>query len=489
MRIFYFLTLILGCLANTFESCNSRSSCQSCDQFAELKQNLLLNYSQDTRPFLGKSSVNVTVQFLVMHLYDVNSEDQTYRITGYLRQYWNDPRLVYNYTKSPIDYLTFSKDNRIWLPDTFISNSIIHRDRQSQANDLNMGYHYIRVNPGGDVIYSQMIEMKVNSPMKLDYFPYHVVTLNIIFESYGYFSKDLVFKIHDDKDPLKFEKRTMNAPSFNIYTDRRFSNANIVKYDTGLFSSVTHYFKLIPVREKNILTILVPINLLIFVNWLAFWMPVTKMFGARISLGITALLADFALSFSLPIPITQHFMWINMYILISYAFICISLLAAYKENQYITKVYGHELMNTDKTTLEISQKLDHISDILSSNEEEVEKLEKERVINTIVIPCIDEILDNTIKDEEKKKGIFYRICEYIPFTTPWFNYESKGDRRQKHLDKLKLFKGESTDLLTQPYITHRRKNMRWYYFISWSLLNVTIIIFGELYVRILAFNE
>lgn len=84
--LFYFLLFFLTSYASEFVDCNSESSCQKCDIFAELKQHLLLNYSQDTRPYLAQKPVNVTIQFLVMHLYDVNFEDQTYTVTGYLRQ-------------------------------------------------------------------------------------------------------------------------------------------------------------------------------------------------------------------------------------------------------------------------------------------------------------------------------------------------------------------------------------------------------------------
>ena len=138
----------------------------------------------------------------------------------------------------------------------------MHRDRQSQPNDLNMGYHYIRVNPDGDVIYSQMIEMKVNSPMKLDYFPYHVVTLNIIFESYGYFSKDLVFKIHDDKDPLKSLhtlKETVNKSDFllgKVLLNSLMSSNIKRKLAAIMFTDIAGYTALSSLDENKALKLL-----------------------------------------------------------------------------------------------------------------------------------------------------------------------------------------------------------------------------------------
>ena len=237
--------------------------------------------------------VVIEPQIKVIHIYGVNYEDQTYTITGYFRQTWYDERLKYNINipdnSTDSKYLLFTKNDGIWLPDTFFSNSISHKDRSSNNKDHNHAYHYLRVWPDGKVLYSQMIDLKLNAFLELKYYPYHITLPIIVLESYGYSADDLTYKLPNKNEPLKFEERTLNTPAYQIYTDKTMSSANIAKYDTGQFSIINYSFKLIPTRVQNLLSILVPVTLLILANGISFWFPVYKMFTNRIAIGMTSL--------------------------------------------------------------------------------------------------------------------------------------------------------------------------------------------------------
>ena len=43
---------------------------------------------------IGYRPMKVKIQFRIMHVYNFDLSQQTLRISGYLRQSWNDPRLV-----------------------------------------------------------------------------------------------------------------------------------------------------------------------------------------------------------------------------------------------------------------------------------------------------------------------------------------------------------------------------------------------------------
>ena len=45
---------------------------------------------------VGYRPMDVKLQLRIMHLYNFNLNQQTLRISGYLRQSWNDPRLISN---------------------------------------------------------------------------------------------------------------------------------------------------------------------------------------------------------------------------------------------------------------------------------------------------------------------------------------------------------------------------------------------------------
>ena len=113
----------------------------------------------------------------------------------------------------------------MWLPDTFISNSVQYVERSSSASDgdLRGAFHYLRISPNGDVLYSQMVDVVCHSIMyvclflffnsesdqilfrQLEYFPYHIVTLHLMLESYGYSNEDVEFSFN--QEPLTFEER------------------------------------------------------------------------------------------------------------------------------------------------------------------------------------------------------------------------------------------------------------------------------------------
>lgn len=497
-------------------TCDTYSDCMVCDPEAEIKRQLLEGYSQGTKPHLN-TPLEIKVQLHVMHLYDVNFEDQTFKITGYLRQYWNDERLKYNNSTLPLnkEYITFGKSNGLWLPDSFLSNSIIHNDRISFGNDAHRAYHYIRVYPQGDVLYSQMIDIKLNSEMNLEWFPYHIVHPNIIIESYGYSPDNMFYSLPNDKDPLTFEERTLNMPAFVVETNLDFSEATIVEYDTGNFSIVSHYFCLVPSRLKNILTIFIPINLLILINWLGFWMPVTKMFVHRLTLGITALLADFALSFSLPIPISSHFMWINMYILVSYFMIAISLWESFRENKYVAQRFpellgNNTLLNTPiNTDAQVQTELiniQHKENQTTSPTQEIQSNESVKEIKTTprrrkntkrkkTSQVKPDDVSIEVQDVENSTETNIEVNNSSPKTDNLttlsffknhaqnciFNYFSlkKWKNHKITIEDIRKAQSDNTELLYQPFITPRRRLIRFLYLFIWIVVNISFLGYGE----------
>ena len=174
-----------------FFACNVSSANDSL-----VREKILNNIkiSGNMRPFANTSTpVIIEPQINVIHLYGVNYEDQTYTITGYFRQTWYDNRLEYNKSETKSEYLLFTKNDGIWIPDSFFSNSISHKDRSSNGFDNNRAYHYLRVWPDGKVLYSQMIDLKLNAFLELKYYPYHITLPMIVLESYSYSAKDLKY--------------------------------------------------------------------------------------------------------------------------------------------------------------------------------------------------------------------------------------------------------------------------------------------------------
>lgn len=292
------------------------------------------NYSSMSEKLpVGYRPMEVKLQLRIMHLYNFNLNQQTLRISGYLRQSWNDPRLMSNRWDSTTPdgrkFYLMNKKEAPWIPDTFISNSIEHTERESNSGDPYGSYHYLRVYTNGDVLYSQMIDTKISSMMNLQFYPFNVLNITLNVESYGYPENILRFSSGsgNSKEGLVIEIDELSG--YKITDTFKRADIKTAQYAPGNFSKVEMKFYVIP-STGNLMIILLPTLMLIVISSFVFWMDVKRVME-RLSLGITAMLADFALTFSLPIPITQEELFVRNYMNISYIAIGITLLISFME--------------------------------------------------------------------------------------------------------------------------------------------------------------
>ena len=83
------------------------------------------------------------------------------------RHQWNDPRLVFDDKKGQIRYLILEQYDRIWKPDTFISNSLLTESHTDlKPNTL------IRIYPNGNVLLSIRLTVTATCPMDLRRYPF-----------------------------------------------------------------------------------------------------------------------------------------------------------------------------------------------------------------------------------------------------------------------------------------------------------------------------
>ena len=79
---------------------------------------------------------------------------QDYKMTLYLRQVWEDPRLVYDmYNKTIV--LSYKQYDKLWVPDLFIKN-----EKTGISHKITVANMLIRVSPQGQVLLSQRYEPK-----------------------------------------------------------------------------------------------------------------------------------------------------------------------------------------------------------------------------------------------------------------------------------------------------------------------------------------
>ena len=347
----------------------------------------------------------------------------------------------------------------------------------------------------------------------------------IVLESYSYSTKDLKYILPPTNDPLKFEERTMNTPAYQIYTDKGMSSGNIASYDTGDFSIINYSFKLIPTRVQNLLSILVPVTLLILANGISFWFPVYKMFTNRIAIGMTSLLADFALSFSLPVPNSKQFMWVDIYLLLSYLYISLSILWSYLENKYVKDINIKKPKKQRKQKKqnrqspqkvsnielpEVSDKTGHMNITIGSEEEKSSNSPSHSPTPPTTPPLPptpptpppsptlpDTPMSISHSQSSMQQSVQTSIISSTITPQGYGNIrniilEKYNNKRNANYDKEELNKyvdeimkdSQSTsELLIQPYLGQWRGSVRYIYMTSWIVLNLFVLAYGEYYIH------
>merc|ERR1719233_628042 len=235
----------------------------------------------------GPSMVYVNIFVRSFSKIDDVKMEYSFQIT--LRQQWNDKRLRFKEKleglgvhEDKIRYLTMTDASKVWMPDTFFRNEKIGRFHKILTPNL-----YVRVFPGGDVLYSIRVSLICTCGMYLALFPFDQQTCNLDVASYGWTKNDLIY-VWKGAGALQFAGNLSlpggfkMANSTNKYCD--------VKTATGEYSCLR--VDLVFARELSfyIVTIYIPCFMIVVVSWFSFWLDY-KAVPARVALAVTTLLA------------------------------------------------------------------------------------------------------------------------------------------------------------------------------------------------------
>ncbi|CAG2177317.1 unnamed protein product [Oppiella nova] len=106
-------------------------------------------YDKDIRPNLAENApVQIGITMYVIN-YDFDPKSREMSMMMYFRQMWNDPRLVSNGITQDV-YGGQSLMERVWVPDTFFSNSMDVDIVKYPTRNM-----FLKVKPNGDVMYNE----------------------------------------------------------------------------------------------------------------------------------------------------------------------------------------------------------------------------------------------------------------------------------------------------------------------------------------------
>lgn len=245
-------------------------------------------YKNHERPVEGiDEATRVMVYMKILAIASVDVINMEYTVDMYLRQKWRDPRLSWNkihqfkhYTKS-IDIP--SKKDQLWLPDLFFRNG-----KRGYMHKMTVPNHLLRLDPDGQILFSQKVTMIFACQMQLHTFPMDIQYCDMNIGSYGYTKEQLTF-YWKSQDPVALQEK-MQISEFDTPVQVICRDcSNKAATSTGRYTCLYARFELQRQLGSYLAGTYIPAFLTIMVSWLSFWVSVEAV-PARITLGLLTLL-------------------------------------------------------------------------------------------------------------------------------------------------------------------------------------------------------
>ncbi|XP_052282816.1 glycine receptor subunit alpha-3-like [Dreissena polymorpha] len=242
---------------------------------------LLVNYDPRIPPNYEEDfPVQVQVQLHITSIDSISESNMDFSIGMFLDQTWNDSRLEFE--KLP-NLLALELDSRmmdkIWVPDLFISN-----EKRAVVHAVTVPNKLMHIYPEGRVQYSIRITATLKCNMDLRKFPLDSQTCNVIMESYGYSTDNLVFLwnpvpvIRDENLVIaQFDLGAMDT----LTCDKIYVGVN--------YTCIKLQFALVRHSGYYLIQVYVPSIMIVILSWVSFWLDIEAV-PARISLGLLTVL-------------------------------------------------------------------------------------------------------------------------------------------------------------------------------------------------------
>ncbi|XP_063718738.1 glycine receptor subunit alpha-4-like [Symsagittifera roscoffensis] len=240
---------------------------------------LLVNYDGRVRPNFGKESVLVNISLQVASIGHIAESTMDYRVTVFLRQLWNDPRLQFTDGSEPVN-VDVSLLKSLWVPDLFVVN-----EKSANFHSVTKDNKLLRISPTGDVLLSQRLSLTLACNMKLHRFPMDQQICKIQLESYAFTTRDIDFKWAEGI-AMNIEE-SVELPQFFIQS--YWTEICTRMYSTGEYPCVEALIKLQRQTGYYIIQTYIPTLLIVCLSWISFWIDATAS-TARVALGITTVL-------------------------------------------------------------------------------------------------------------------------------------------------------------------------------------------------------
>ncbi|XP_046577127.1 acetylcholine receptor subunit alpha-like [Haliotis rubra] len=248
---------------------------QSHDDLVRLEKQLFQNYSSTWRPVRNHSHVtNVSIQFTIGSLVSMDILNEQIVNKVILSLSWYDQFLVWNSNEYGGIERIVPRRGTVWEPMLLVPNAVQHWDMAADPTAS------LSVGSTGLVILLLGGPLKTSFPVDMTRFPFDTQTISISLYPVQYDRNEVVFSVSQDygiPDSLRSHGEwTMESSSFEIVLSGNYCG---VEFRMTIQRKPIFY----------ILSILMPISLLSFLNMVVFAVPAES--GEKLSFSLTTMLS------------------------------------------------------------------------------------------------------------------------------------------------------------------------------------------------------
>ncbi|MEG4321785.1 MULTISPECIES: hypothetical protein [unclassified Microcoleus] len=278
------------------------------------------------RPNADKPT-EVSVGFSLLNLGRINQTDETLDVSGFLYATWQDPRLAFD-PNTVGDQVVRYTPEQIWEPALTIFNS------QSAAK---RGTVQLSAKPDGTVTYLEQVSATVSAQFDFRKFPFDSETPAIIWEPLSSDTQKIVLQANQTATGYNKE-RYVSLSEWEIIGINTAVTSKKAEKEDKTYPRYTFEIKLQRNYQYYIFKVFIPLLLITLISWTTFWMNPNSVFATQMSVGLTSTLTAITFNFTVAnaLPRVPYMTLMDTYILISYLFFFLSIIANVSLHYWLT---------------------------------------------------------------------------------------------------------------------------------------------------------
>ncbi|XP_042239274.1 glycine receptor subunit alpha-1-like, partial [Homarus americanus] len=165
----------------------------------------------------------------------LNAANMDYSIDVFLRQYWNDHRLMFNNTRAHFTITDPIMQAKIWKPDTYFNNV-----KDAEIHKVTMPNILLRLHSNGDVLYSMRVTLTLACSMEFEHYPFDAQECGTSISSYAN-TEDVILYDWVKERPIDLPDE-LEIAQFDLMATNTEDDTQV--FVTGNFSALRVNFKL-----------------------------------------------------------------------------------------------------------------------------------------------------------------------------------------------------------------------------------------------------